>query len=77
MTGGELPRAKASRLPASSTDSIPLAGYGGRISTGLTSLRPIGTVTDGDAIGVCILSASVRMILPISVDIFVIPLYNY
>jgi hypothetical protein len=38
----ELPRAKALRLPASQTDSIPLTGYGGRISTGLKSLRPIG-----------------------------------
>jgi hypothetical protein len=40
----ELPRAKASRLPASATDSIPLTGYGGLISTGLTSLRPVGTI---------------------------------
>jgi len=40
---GELPRAKALRLPASTTDSIPLTGYGGLISTGLKSLRPVGT----------------------------------
>jgi len=39
----ELPRAKALRLPASTTDSIPLMGYGGLISTGVTSLRPVGT----------------------------------
>jgi hypothetical protein len=44
----ELPRAKASRLPASTTDSIPLTGYGGLISTGLTSLRPVGTRTSID-----------------------------
>jgi len=40
----ELPRAKALRLPASTTDSIPLTGYGGLISTGLTSLHPVGTI---------------------------------
>jgi hypothetical protein len=39
----ELPRAKATRLPVSTTDSIPLMGYGGLISTGLKSLRPVGT----------------------------------
>jgi hypothetical protein len=44
MSFCELPRAKASRLPASQTDSISLTGYGGRISTGLTSLRPVGTI---------------------------------
>ncbi len=69
----ELPRAKASRLPASTTDSIPLTGYGGLISTGLTSIRSVGTANDGEAIGVCTLSASVRIIPPIAIDIFVIP----
>jgi len=69
----ELPRAKASRLPASTTDSIPLSGYGGHISTGLTSLRPVGTANDCVAMGVCTLSTSVRVIPPIAVTIFVIP----
>uniref|UniRef100_UPI00257DB92C hypothetical protein n=1 Tax=Candidatus Borrarchaeum sp. TaxID=2846742 RepID=UPI00257DB92C len=50
----------------------PLAGYGGLISTGLTSLRPVGTVNDGEAIGVCTLSASVPIIPPIVSDIFVV-----
>jgi len=68
----ELPRAKAPSLPASTTDSIPLTGYGGLISTGLKSLRPVGTANDGEAIGVCTLSTSVRVIPPIVVDIFVI-----
>ncbi len=40
----ELPRAQKSRLPASTTDSIPVTGYGGLISTGLASLRPVGTI---------------------------------
>ncbi len=66
----ELPRAKASRLPASTTDSIPLTGYGGLISTGLTSLRPVGTTNDGDTIEseyapclqVCVLSLQLLLI---------------
>jgi hypothetical protein len=72
----ELPRAKVLRLPASTTDSIPLTGYGGLISTGLTSLRPVGTVNHRDAIEVCILTTSVRVIPPIAVDISSYQLYN-
>ncbi|WP_287587328.1 hypothetical protein [Candidatus Borrarchaeum sp.] len=54
------------------TRSPSVTGYGGRISTGLTSLRPVGTVNDGETIGVCTLSASVPVIPPIAVDIFLI-----
>jgi hypothetical protein len=39
----ELPRAKALRLPASTTASIPVTGYGGLIFTGVPSLRSVGT----------------------------------
>ena len=73
ITSGELPRAKALRLPASTTDSIPLTGYGGLISTGLKSLRLVGIANDVDTIGVGTLSTSVRMIPPIVVDTFLIP----
>jgi len=51
----------------------PLAGYGGLISTGLNSLRPVGTANDGEAIGVCTFISSVRVIPPIVIDTFVIP----
>ncbi|WP_287582281.1 hypothetical protein [Candidatus Borrarchaeum sp.] len=61
------------RLPASTTDSIPLTGYGGLISTGLTSLCPVGTVHDGETIGACTLSASVRFIPPIAINTLFIP----